>query len=56
MISLKRCNGAIFHLQFNDLLDVCRGFCAIAPFGDFRDGNVCLPSLGVSIPVCPGKY
>lgn len=39
-----------------DLLDVCRGFCAIAPFGDFRDGNVCLPSLGVSIPVCPGKY
>jgi len=39
-----------------DLLDVCRGFCTIAPFGDFRDGNVCLPSLGVSIPVCPGKY
>ncbi|RPA90950.1 hypothetical protein L873DRAFT_359565 [Choiromyces venosus 120613-1] len=39
-----------------DLQDVCRGFCAIAPFGKFVGGNVCLPSLGMAIRLEVGKY
>ncbi|RPA89049.1 hypothetical protein L873DRAFT_752134 [Choiromyces venosus 120613-1] len=35
--------------------DVCRGCCAIAPFGDFNGGNVCLPSLDISIPLEVGS-
>ncbi|PUU80384.1 hypothetical protein B9Z19DRAFT_1063475 [Tuber borchii] len=37
-----------------DLRDVCKGFCAIIPFGPFEGGNICLPRLGISIPVGPG--
>lgn len=36
-----------------DLDDVCYGWCAIAPLGDFRGGDVCLPRLGykITLPV-----
>lgn len=37
-----------------DLKHVCKGFCAIVPFGPFQGGNFCLPRLGISIPVAPG--
>jgi len=39
-----------------DLMDVCRGFCAIVPLGNFNGGNVCLPTLGISIPLAAGKF
>ncbi|RPB01471.1 hypothetical protein L873DRAFT_1842436 [Choiromyces venosus 120613-1] len=38
-----------------DLKDVCKGFCAIVPLGNFTGGNFCLPSLGISIPMVAGE-
>lgn len=37
-----------------DLKHVCKGFCAIVPFGPFQGVNFCLPRLGISIQVAPG--
>lgn len=39
-----------------DLKDVVQGFCAIVPLGKFSGGNVCLPTLGISIPLAAGKF
>jgi len=39
-----------------DLKDVCKGFCAVVPLGNFNGGNFCLPRLGISIPVAPGIF
>ena len=38
-----------------DLEDVCRGWCALVPFGDFQGGNACFPSLGAKIAMPVGK-
>ena len=39
-----------------DLLDVCRGWCAITPFGHFQNGYACFPQLGVKFECNVGKY
>ena len=39
------------HLDFKD---VCRGFCAVVPFRKYTGGNICLPTLGISIPLAAG--
>jgi len=38
------------------LKDACHGFCAIVPFGNFKGGNVCLPTLGISVPLVAGMF
>ena len=38
-----------------DLEDVCRGWCALVPFGDFQGGNACFPSLGAKVEMPVGK-
>ena len=39
-----------------DLEDVCRGWCALVPCGDFRGGNACFPSLGAKLEMPVGKF
>ena len=34
-----------------DLEDVCRGWCALVPCGNFEGGNACFPSLGVKLEI-----
>ncbi|RPA88375.1 hypothetical protein L873DRAFT_1605201, partial [Choiromyces venosus 120613-1] len=38
-----------------DLEDVCHGWCAIVPLGDFEGGDACFPELGVRIACPPGS-
>jgi len=38
-----------------DLHDVCRGWCAITPFGHFQDGYAFFPQLGVKFECNVGK-
>jgi len=38
-----------------DLEDVCRGWCALVPFGNFRGGNACFPTLGARLEMPIGK-
>lgn len=38
-----------------DLEDVCRGWCALVPCGDFQGGDACFPSLGVKLQIPVGK-
>ncbi|KAG0122688.1 hypothetical protein HOY82DRAFT_619817 [Tuber indicum] len=38
-----------------DLLDVCRGFCALTPFGVFEGGNACFPQLGIRLECGTGS-
>lgn len=39
-----------------DLKDVCYGWCAIVPLGDFEGGDVCLPGLGYKITLPVGTF
>jgi len=38
-----------------DLEDVCRGWCALVPCGNFEGGNACFPSLGAKLELPVGK-
>lgn len=38
-----------------DLEDVCRGWCALVPCGDFKGGNACFPSLKAKLELPIGK-
>ena len=38
-----------------DLEDVCHGWCALVPCGDFNGGNACFPSLGAKLEMAVGK-
>ena len=38
-----------------DLEDVCRGWCALVPCGNFEGGNACFPSLGAKLEIPVGK-
>jgi hypothetical protein len=37
-----------------DLEDVCRGWCALVPCGDFKNGDVCFPSLRAKLEIPVG--
>ena len=39
-----------------DLEDVCRGWCALVPCGNFKGGNACFPSLGAKLGMPVGKF
>ena len=39
-----------------DLEDVCRGWCALFPCGDFQGGDACFPSLGAKVELPVGEY
>jgi len=39
-----------------DLKDVCREFYAIVPVGKFTGGNICLPTLRISVPLAAGMF
>ena len=38
-----------------DLEDVCRGWCALVPCGNFKGGDACFPSLRAKLEVPVGK-
>jgi hypothetical protein len=37
-----------------DLEDVCRGWCALVPCGNFKGGDACFPSLGAKLELPVG--
>ena len=38
-----------------DLEDVCRGWCALVPCGNFKGGDACFPSLRAKLEIPVGK-
>lgn len=51
-VAVKEGSSEYFHIDFNDYKD---GITWVVPLGDWEGGELCLPQLGIKIPICAGQ-